>query len=161
MKHPRTLSRQIALQYLYMYDLMGEKEAPQLSDYLGQCDPAPAKNAVAFARILVDAVLEHQEELDNDIAAAAENWKMSRMAIVDRNILRIGLAELICCPDIPCKVVLDEAIELARRFSNEDACAFVNGLLDCLRKKHRPEDDVPERPRIAPSVITLKPATGP
>ncbi|MCZ7648105.1 MAG: transcription antitermination factor NusB [Planctomycetota bacterium] len=137
-RHPRTLGRELALQYLYMHDVLEGKDVQLLSDFLGVQEPRPDAESADFARALVDAVVAHREELDAEIAAAATNWKLSRMAIVDRNILRLGLAELISQRETPYKVVINEAVELARLFSSEAACGFVNGLLDRLRAKLRP-----------------------
>jgi transcription antitermination protein NusB len=83
---------------------------------------------------LYDGVLKHQEEIDARLAGAAENWRLPRMATVDRNVLRLGAFELLHCPDTPPAVALDEAIELARRYGTADSAAFVNGVLDRLRK---------------------------
>jgi len=140
MAHPKTYGRELALQYLYMHDLLNGADVQPLSDYLGTQDPAPETEAAGMARTLVDAVLKHRDELDQEIAAAARNWTLQRMAIVDRNILRLGLAELIACPESPFKVVINEAVELARRYSSEAACGFVNGLLDKMRPKYRAEE---------------------
>jgi len=145
MPHPRTRARELALQYLYMYDSLAGRDVQAFDEYLAQQTPPPEPGAAAFARLLVEAVLEHQDELDRDISAVALNWKLSRMAVVDRNILRLGLAELLACPETPFKVILNEAVELARRFSSENATAFVNGLLDKLRLQHRREPE-PARP---------------
>ncbi len=140
MQHQRTRSRELALQYLYMHDLMKGKDLQLLSDYMGESTPRPDAGTAAYTRKLVETVLEHREELDEQIAVAATNWKIARMAIVDRNILRLGLAELMACPETPYKVAIDEAIELARRFSTEEACGFVNGILDKLRDQSNSEE---------------------
>ena len=83
---------------------------------------------------LVVGVLAERRELDRLIADAAENWRLGRMAIVDRNILRLGAWELAYNPDIPEKVAIDEAIELAKRFGSKESGAFVNGILDRVRQ---------------------------
>ena len=87
-----------------------------------------------YACSLVVGVLAERRELDRLIADAAENWRLGRMAIVDRNILRLGAWELAYNPDIPEKVAIDEAIELAKRFGSKESGAFVNGILDRVRK---------------------------
>ena len=140
MAHPKTLGRELALQYLYMYDLLNATDVQLLSDYLGSQEPPPDKEAADLARKLVDAVVQHRAELDQEIAAAARNWTLERMAIVDRNILRLGLAELSACPETPYKVIINESVELARRYSTEAACGFVNGLLDKMRPKYRADE---------------------
>lgn len=83
-----------------------------------------------FAERLVQGVLDHQKELDAMIGRYATNWTVSRMPIVDRNILRVGLYELLWFDDVPAKVTMDEAIELAKSFGDEEASKFVNAILD-------------------------------
>lgn len=140
MAHPKTRARELALQYLYMHDALHGREVQTLAEYMAEQTPPPDAEVLEFTRQLVDHVLQHRDELDREIAQVALNWKINRMAIVDRNILRVGLAELISCLDTPYRVILNEAIELARRYSSEAACAFVNGLLDKLRARHRPQE---------------------
>ena len=84
----------------------------------------------AFAEQLVQGVLEHKKELDTTIGKYATNWTVSRMPIVDRNILRAGLYELLWLDEVPAKVTMDEAIELAKSFGDDDASKFVNAVLD-------------------------------
>lgn len=155
--HPKTRGREIALQYLYMHDVLEGKEVQPCSDFLGSQAPPPDAESAAFARELIQAVLEHRDELDAEISQAAKNWKLARMAIVDRNILRLGLAELLTCPATPFKVVLNESVELAKRFSSDAASAFVNGLLDKLRAKHLPETE-PQTPPAPETPETETPA---
>jgi N utilization substance protein B len=139
MNHPNTHGREIALQYLYHYDLLGGGGATPFADFVSAQQPAPGSEAVAFGEALVKNVIEHRAELDAEIVSVAANWNLERMAAVDRNVLRLGLAELISHPDTSHKIILNEAVELAKRYSSEDAGSFVNGLLDKLRAKHRPE----------------------
>jgi N utilization substance protein B len=84
----------------------------------------------AFAERLVAGVREHQKELDALIGSHATNWKVSRMQVVDRNILRLGAYELLWLDEVPAKVTVNEAIELAKSFGDDDAAKFVNGILD-------------------------------
>jgi N utilization substance protein B len=86
-----------------------------------------------FCLQLYDGTVQHQGEIDPRLGEAAENWRVARMATVDRNVLRLGAFELLHCPDTPPAVVIDEAIELARRFGTAESPAFVNGVLDRLR----------------------------
>ncbi len=96
-----------------------------------------SEQARRYACSLVLGVLAERRELDRLIADAAENWRLGRMAIVDRNILRLGAWELTYNPDIPEKVAIDEAIELAKRFGSKESGAFVNGILDQVRQAKR------------------------
>jgi N utilization substance protein B len=87
----------------------------------------------AFSQDLVDGVYASRDELDARIAGVAKRWRLDRMAVVDRNILRMALYEMNCSPDTPAAVVIDEAIEVARRFGADESASFVNGVLDALR----------------------------
>jgi N utilization substance protein B len=90
-----------------------------------------------FAETLVCGVAEHLERIDNELGSYSSNWALDRMARVDLAILRLASFELLFCPDVPHNVVLNEAIELAKRFGSEDSPAFVNGVLDHLSRKNR------------------------
>src|SRR4051812_38421626 len=138
MSHPRTAGRELALQYLYMHDVLLGKDVQAFYEWAGHHQPPLDKESTAFAGELIDSVIKHREELDVDIAEVATNWNISRMSAVDRNILRLGIAELTVHPDTSHKIILNEAVELAKRYSSDDAGAFVNGLLDKLRTKLRP-----------------------
>lgn len=139
MSHPRTTGREVALQYLYMHDVLEGNDVQDFDLWAGQQQPPPDKDSLAFAHQLVESVIKHRGELDGEIAEVATNWNISRMAAVDRNVLRLGLAELTIHPETSHKIILNEAVELAKRYSSEDAGAFVNGLLDKLRTKLRPD----------------------
>ena len=139
MSHPKTAGRELALQYLYMYDVLEGKDVQDFSDYAATREQTPERSSVEFGAKLVDGVLKHRDELDADISSIATNWNIKRMAAVDRNILRLSLAELQIFPETTHKIILDEAVELAKQYSSEEAPAFVNGLLDKLSSKLRPE----------------------
>lgn len=94
------------------------------------------EDAFAYAKTLVTGTHEHQEEIDELIRAQADNWRLERMPAVDRNILRLAIFEMLYERDVPKLVVMDEAIELAKRFGSEQSGRFVNGLLDGLLKHH-------------------------
>lgn len=94
------------------------------------------EEAFEYARRLVRGTLEHRQRIDELIAEQADNWRLERMPVVDRNVLRLAVYELLFELDIPKLVVVDEAIELAKRFGSENSSRFVNGLLDGLLKKH-------------------------
>ena len=85
-----------------------------------------------LTRVLVEGVEDHQERLDASISAHAKGWTLARMPAIDRNVLRIAGFELLCLPEVPVAVVLDEAVELAKRFSTDDSGRFVNGVLSAL-----------------------------
>lgn len=126
----RTRAREVALQFLYEVDLLGRGRAEPLDAFLDrQVDDDEVRS---FAHELIVGVLEERDNLDQSIARVAENWRLGRMAIVDRNVLRIAAWELLFRPDIPRKVAINEAIDLAKRFSTAESGAFVNGILDHL-----------------------------
>ena len=99
--------------------------------------------AQAFARELVAAAFQHAAQIDALIGAASKNWRIDRMSRVDRNILRLGACELVAFRDVPVKVVINEAVELAKRFGTAESSAFVNGVLDRIATAvgRRPEDE--------------------
>ena len=123
----RHKARERALQILFQYDIHGR---PGLwRDVFWEKNEA-TDEVKAFAERLVAGVLEKKKELDALIGKYATNWKISRMPIVDRNILRAGVYELMWMDDVPAKVTVNEAIELAKSFGDDDASKFVNGILD-------------------------------
>ena len=123
----RHQARERALQILFQYDIHGR---PGLwLDVFWEKNEA-TDEVRAFAERLVAGVLEQKKELDALIGKYATNWTISRMPIVDRNILRAGVYELLWMDDVPAKVTVNEAIELAKSFGDDDASKFVNGILD-------------------------------
>jgi N utilization substance protein B len=89
----------------------------------------------AFAQGLVEGVMKEREALDRIIAGSVDNWRIDRMAVVDRNILRVAVYELAWLSDTPSIVVLDEAIEVGKKFGSEQSGAFINGILDAVRQR--------------------------
>ena len=122
-------ARERALQILFQYDIHGK---PGLWLDVFWKENEATDEVKAFAERLVAGVLEKKKELDALIGKYATNWKISRMPIVDRNILRAGVYELLWMDDVPAKVTVNEAIELAKSFGDDDASKFVNGILDKL-----------------------------
>jgi N utilization substance protein B len=132
---PRRRSREAALQVLYALDLArreGEPSAQEAFESAAAHFELP-EGARAFAKELVLGVMEHRTALDRRIAEHASNWRVERMAAVDRNILRLAAFELQFL-DTPAPVVIDEAVDLARRFGGERSPAFVNGVLDAVAR---------------------------
>ncbi|MCP9454536.1 MAG: transcription antitermination factor NusB [Nitrospira sp.] len=128
----RRRAREWALQILFQYDIHGER-GPWLEEFWKTL-PADPETRV-FTERLVAGVLKHKAELDRVIGHYSINWKVNRMPIIDRNILRAGLYELFWMDDVPARVTLDEAIELAKRYGDHDAAKFINGLLDKVLAK--------------------------
>ena len=104
-----------------------------------------AESVRPFAEQLVNGVYQHRDELDEMIVAASENWRLERMSIIDRNVLRIALFEMLYCPEIPPKVSINEAIDLGKTFGSPDSGAFINGILDrLLREVNRIREGSPD-----------------
>jgi|CXWL01.1.fsa_nt_gi N utilization substance protein B len=155
----RRMAREMAVQMLYQHDLggatveqifrvfdrteyfqaepeEGEPEPPPLGREEGERRRRDIEEAFHYARELVTGTVEGLDEVDGLIRKQADNWRLERMPAVDRNILRLAVYELLHEDDIPKLVVVDEAIELAKKFSTEQSSRFVNGLLDGLLKQH-------------------------
>jgi N utilization substance protein B len=134
---PRSRAREVALQLLFQRDHNPHVDRPSIERFVH--DRLHEAGLQHFALDLYDGVLAHQETIDQRLAAAADNWRLVRMAGVDRNILRLGAHELLHDAVLPANVALDEAIELARRYGSADSPAFVNGVLDRLRQDAQPK----------------------
>ncbi len=142
----RSAARALALQALCAYEALGDAFDAQLHELLD--DPeihadlsleSPLHPDVRrFAQELARGAWRHRRELDERLGRASEHWSLARMTPVDRNILRLGLYELLYHPDTPPQVVLNEAVELAKRFGDADSPAFVNGVLDAVRRSLEP-----------------------
>jgi transcription antitermination protein NusB len=124
----RRKAREAAVQMLYQIDLTGEDPERALELYFEYL--TPADEAREFATELVRGCVAQREAIDTRIRNVSRHWRLERMARVDRNILRLATFELLTLADIPRKVTLNEAIELAKRFGDENSPAFVNGVLD-------------------------------
>lgn len=140
----RRTAREMAVQMLYQSDLGGSAlphifSTFELSEYLGGDlgrHKRRVEDAFQYAQALVRGTVEHREEIDAMIRGQADNWRLERMPAVDRNILRLAIYEMLYERDTPKLVVVDEAIELAKKFGSEQSGRFVNGLLDGLLKQH-------------------------
>lgn len=124
----RTRAREFALRILYKQDLDPEPAETLLGTYW-ESNPVPPE-VQSYAERIVRGTLAHLEEIDSIVSKYAENWELRRMAVVDRTILRFSTYELLYLEDIPPKVVINEAVDIAKKFSQEDSGKFVNGILD-------------------------------
>jgi N utilization substance protein B len=132
---PRRESRRLALQVLYAADLAPDQPSDSAFDRVAEnFDLHPG--ALAFAKELVCGTLEARDAIDARIAENARNWRLDRMAAVDRNLLRLAVHELLHTAT-PAEVVIDDAVELARDFGGERSPAFVNGVLDAVARALR------------------------
>jgi len=133
----RRKGREVALQFLYQLDLHGAGDPLPHEDEFWERHPVDPDTRT-FAEALVRGSKLHQGKTDQLITQYAEHWDLDRMAVVDRNILRLAVHELLWQPDVPPKVAINEAIELAKKFGTADSSRFINGLLDRILKEHRP-----------------------
>jgi N utilization substance protein B len=126
----RSRAREAAVQLLYQHDFNPQIDRQFVERFIrGRLRDL---ETAGFSLALYDGVLSNQDAIDSRLAQATENWRLPRMAAVDRNVLRLGAYELGYTPETPIRVVLDEAIELARRYGSAESPAFVNGILDKL-----------------------------
>lgn len=154
----RSRAREVVLQLLFQRD-QNAIPVPRPAVVQFCQDRLTDPELVEFALALFDGTIEHQTETDALIVRTAENWRLSRMLPSDRNVLRLGTYELFHGPEkAPVAVVLNEAIELARRFGTVDSPSFVNGILDKISKSRTPvSDPVPpsiEETPVAPTMAT-------
>ena len=133
----RRKARELALQLLYELDLRGDEEVePAIEEFWRRQEAA--EDIRVFADTLVRGTKAHQAKIDELIARFAERWGLDRMAVVDRNILRAGLFELLWSNEVPPKVAINEALDIARKFSTEESTRFINGVLDRIRREVSP-----------------------
>jgi N utilization substance protein B len=129
--YSRSRCREWALQFLYQAEFFGERRSEALERFWRhfQAKGAPP----AYLQELVEGVASHLDELDAFIARYSEHWRLERMTLVDRNLLRLAIYELLYQLHIPPKVVINEAVEMAKRYGSEASGGFVNGILDQVR----------------------------
>jgi len=156
----RTRARQLALQFLYQVDLLGKEKINDLTGFLqGEEKKGEART---YARHLVEGTLEARESLDGTIQSVAQNWEISRMAVIDRNVLRLATFELLMCDDIPPNVAINEAIELGKRFSTAQSGSFINGILDKIKSQDQgdqPTESVTPEPEAECAANSEDPET--
>lgn len=130
----RTLAREFALQILYQIDITHNNYSDSLSNFWqAHIEDDISEEVKSFTSELVKGTMDNLEPIDTKIGQYATNWQLKRMAVVDRNILRMSSYELMFRDDIPPKVAINEAIELAKKYSSPDAAKFVNGILDKIK----------------------------
>ncbi len=126
----RRKAREYALQMLYQWEVSGQK--PHAVESAFWKGVPSEKNTRVFANELFEGAAGWVKEIDELLGQHAQNWRLERMAAIDRNILRLGVYELRYCSDSPPKVVINEALELAKKFSDAGGPAFINGVLDAI-----------------------------
>ncbi len=142
---PRRGSRQRVLQVLYAWHVAGERSLETLDllrrhfpDMETGEDGPPSPEDASYAEWLVEGLFRGMDGLDERLATVSAKWKLSRMGAVELSVLRLGVHELLHARDVPAPVVISEAVALADRFGQERSAAFVNGLLEVLRREIRP-----------------------
>jgi N utilization substance protein B len=129
----RRRSREFALQVLYQLDIARQDTIRAIAQSRAHFSKKEERDG--FAERIVLGVPEHAQEIDRLIGQYSENWRLDRMSMIDRNILRMAIFELLYCEDIPPKVTLNEAIELGKRYGSEDSGGFINGILDRIQNE--------------------------
>ena len=130
----RRQAREWAVQILYRQDLNPGETADGRNAFWDDLDIDVDPAAREFAEGLVNGVQAHAAEIDETLKRYAENWELHRMAVVDRNVLRMATYELMHCPSIPPVVTINEAVDIAKYFNSSESGRFVNGILDRIRK---------------------------
>jgi N utilization substance protein B len=132
----RRRAREAALQMLYQWEVGRASPSEAIATYWPAHDAEGAVDEPLreFANELLRGTVARVGEIDGILAAHTQNWRVERMAVIDRLVLRLAVYELLAQPDTPPRVVINEALELARAYSGEEAVAFVNGVLDAIRK---------------------------
>jgi N utilization substance protein B len=133
----RRKAREVALQFLYQLDQTGAGDPAPFEEDFWSRHPVDA-DARAFATELVRGAKAEQPKIDALIVESAEHWDLDRMAVVDRNILRMAVYELLCAPAVPAKVAINEAIEIAKKFGTAESSRFINGVLDRIHRELHP-----------------------
>lgn len=129
----RRKSRELALQMLFQSD-MARQSSEQVEKTFWEEREDLEETVRGFAQDLFRTAMERREEIDSIIEKHTQHWRMDRMAAVDRNILRAGVAEFVAFPKTPRPVVINEALEIARRYSSPESVQFINGVLDSVAK---------------------------
>ena len=133
----RRTAREITLQLLYEIEMKGSEPRVVLELYWKGQTEETLPEVRQFTTELLEGTYRNRKEIDQLIERHSIHWKLSRMAVVDRNILRLGVYELLYLHDVPTNVVLNEAINIAKKFGTEDSGAFINGILDNVAKDVR------------------------
>lgn len=129
----RSLSRDYALQILYRIDITADNYTKCLDNFWRMQEETCVDVVKDFTCELVKGVIDNRAAIDKKISESAVNWQLDRMSFIDRNVLRLSCYELLCRADIPPKVSINEAVELAKRYSGAEASKFVNGILDKIK----------------------------
>ena len=136
----RRFSRELVTQFLYLTEMNEGDWKIQLKSFweTNSCQA----DVQSFAEDILHNIFDHKEEIDARLEKYSDNWTLSRMAVIDRNLLRLAASELMYSKTVPPKVAIDEAVEIAKKFGSADSPNFINGVLDRILKELKP--DVPQ-----------------
>jgi len=159
----RHLARQRAVQLLYALEFAGDREPPaEVERLFLAADKAHRRGWGPFARSLAHQAYQRRDALDLAIRPTLKNWTLERLPILDRLCLRLALCELACFPDIPLRVTINEYIEMARLYGNDESPTYINAVLDTLAKAYPQKDfqvhsDPPQEPEPDPDAVLRLP----
>jgi N utilization substance protein B len=128
----RRQARELAMQALFYMDIRKDASEETLENFYG-CF-CSSKKSKPFFRKLVNGVLETKHQIDALVERFSQNWNISRMSCVDRNVMRIAVYEMLYCDDIPPKVSINEAVDIGKKFGTQESGAFINGIMDSIRE---------------------------
>ena len=129
----RRSSRELVVKFLYLIDMNRDKVEDQLKEFW---EHTPCQKEIqVYADEILHKFFERREDVDRLIEKFSENWTLPRMAVIDRNLLRMAACEILFCRDTPPKVVIDEAVEIAKKYGSADSPNFINGILDRVMKE--------------------------
>jgi N utilization substance protein B len=139
----RRYSRELVIQFLYLTE-MNEGEIESQLKAFWENNSCEEEGVQSFTEDILKDIFDHKEEIDAKLEKYSDNWTLSRMAVIDRNLLRMAASELMYSKTVPPKVAIDEAVEIAKKYGTADSPNFINGVLDRILKELRP--DVPLKP---------------
>ncbi len=136
----RRFSRELVIQFLYLTEMNDGEISNQLKSFWenNSCQ----EDVQSFTEDILNDIFDHKKEIDARLEKYSDNWTLSRMAVIDRNLLRMAASELMYSKTVPRKVAIDEAVEIAKKYGSADSPNFINGVLDRILKELRP--DVPQ-----------------
>jgi len=136
----RRLSRELVIQFLYLTEMNEGNLADQLKQFWE--NHSCQEDIQSFTENILNDIFDHKKDIDGKLEKYSDNWALSRMTVIDRNLLRMAACELMYSKSVPPKVAIDEAVEIAKKFGSEDSPNFINGVLDRILKELKP--DVPQ-----------------
>jgi N utilization substance protein B len=139
----RRFSRELVIQFLYLTE-MNEGEIEDQLKTFWENNSCKEEDVRSFAEDILNDIFDHKKEIDTRLEKYSDNWTLSRMAVIDRNLLRMAASELMYSKNVPPKVAIDEAVEIAKKFGTADSPNFINGVLDRILKELKP--NVPLKP---------------